>query len=76
MDKRVAKIIKEEVKKEASAPSIDVKIGDTILTGKFKNKKVVVKEFGTDHNNQPTVNGRVMLTFRIQKLMPAKTKKE
>jgi co-chaperonin GroES (HSP10) len=26
------------------AISLDVKIGDTILTGKFKNKKTVVKK--------------------------------
>ena len=52
---------------------IDLNIGDIILAGKFKNKKMVVKEFGTDKNGQPTVNGRVMFTFRIQKYMPTKT---
>jgi len=55
---------------------VNLKVGDIILTGKFKNKKVEVKEFGTDDNGQPTVNGRPMLNFRIQKLMPKKTKKE
>ena len=50
--------------------NIDLKIGDTILTGRFKNKKVVVKEFGVDDKGQPTVNGRPILKFRIQKLMP------
>lgn len=69
-------IIKEEVKKETSAPGIDLKVGDTILTGKFKNKKVVVKEFGVDDNGQPTVNGRTMLNFRIEKLMPPKKTKK
>ena len=49
---------------------IDIQIGDTILTGRFKNKKVVVKEFGVDDKGQPTVNGRPMLKFRIKKLMP------
>ena len=49
---------------------IDLQIGDTILTGRFKNKKVVVKEFGVDEKGQPTVNGRPMLKFRIQKLIP------
>ena len=46
--------------------------GDTILTGKFKNKKEIVKNFGTDINGQPTVNGKKMLTFRIAKLMKKK----
>ena len=50
--------------------NIDLQIGDTILTGRFKNKKVVVKEFGVDEKGQPTVNGRPMLKFRIQKLIP------
>ena len=52
--------------------NIDINIGDTILTGRFKNKKVVVKEFGVDDKGQPTVNGRPMLKFRIQKLIPTK----
>jgi len=51
---------------------IDLEVGDTILRGKFKNKPVVVKEFGVDDKGQPTVNGKKMLSFRIKKLMPAK----
>lgn len=45
-----------------------LKKGDEILTGKFKNKKEKVKNFGTDKNGQPTINGRKMLTFRIVKM--------
>jgi hypothetical protein len=52
---------------------IPLEIGDVILAGKFKNKRMVVKDIGTDANGQPTINGRVMLTFRIAKLMPAKS---
>ncbi len=52
---------------------IDLKVGDTILRGKFKNKPVVVKDIGTDEHGQPTVNGKKMLSFRIKKLMPQKT---
>ncbi len=48
---------------------INLDIGDTILTGRFKNKPVVVKQFGKDDKGQPTVNGRPMLKFRIKKLM-------
>jgi len=54
----------------------DIKIGDTILTGRFKNSPAVVKGFGTDKNNQPTVEttkGTVSLyKFRIKKLMKKK----
>jgi hypothetical protein len=49
--------------------NIDLEIGDTILTGRFKNKPVVVKAFGTDEKGQPTINGRPALKFRIKKLM-------
>lgn len=51
----------------------DIKIGDTLLTGRFKNSKAIVKGFGTDKNNQPTVKttkGEISLyKFRIDKLM-------
>lgn len=54
---------------------IDLDIGDTILTGKWKNKRVEVESFGTDDKGQPTVNGKAMLNFRIEKLMPSKEEK-
>ena len=43
---------------------IPVEIGDTILTGKFKNKKTVVKSIGSDEHEMPTINGRKVATFR------------
>ncbi len=52
--------------------NINLDIGDIILTGRFKNKPVEVKEFGTDEKGQPTINGRPALKFRIKKLMPKK----
>ena len=57
------KILDEKIK-------IDVNVGDTILTGRFKNKKIVVKEFGVDDKGQPTVNGSPILKGRVAKLMP------
>jgi len=50
--------------------NLDVSIGDVILTGRFKNKRVVVKEIGVDDMGQPTINGMKVLSFRIEKLMP------
>ena len=47
--------------------NIPVKIGDTILVGKFKNKKMVIKDIGTDKHGMPTINGRKATTFRIHK---------
>ena len=47
--------------------TIDVKVGDTILTGRFKNKKTVVKKIGVDNHGMPTINGRKVATFRMGK---------
>ncbi len=44
--------------------TIDIEVGDTILTGRFKNKKVEVKEIGKDDYGMPTINGRTIVTFR------------
>ena len=51
---------------------IPIEIGDVIRVGRFKNKKITVKEIGVDENNHPTVNGRGILKVRIEKLMPPK----
>ena len=45
--------------------TLDVNIGDTVLMGKFKNKKVVVKSIGKDEHGMPTINGKKATTFRI-----------
>jgi hypothetical protein len=52
--------------------NIDVDKGDTVLMGKFKNKKVVAKDFGTDDHGMPTINGKVATTFRIPRGEKAK----
>ncbi|MDA0777804.1 MAG: hypothetical protein O3C19_01915 [Bacteroidetes bacterium] len=49
------------------AITIDVKVGDVIKTGKFKNKKTIVKKIGTDEHGMPTINGMKATTFRIAK---------
>jgi hypothetical protein len=47
--------------------SIDVDKGDTVLMGKFKNKKTTVKDIGKDDYGMPTINGKKATTFRIPK---------
>ena len=54
----------------AEAMELDLEVGDVILTGRFKNKRTVVKKLGKDDLGQPTVNGMKVLSFRIEKLMP------
>ena len=54
----------------SEALSLDLEVGDVILTGRYKNKRTVVKKIGTDDMGQPTINGMKALSFRIEKLMP------
>lgn len=58
--KGLKEYINEEIK-------LNVKVGDTLLMGKFKNKKVVVKSIGEDEWGMPTINGKKAVTFRIPK---------
>ena len=55
---------------------LDINKGDIILRGKYRNKKEVVKTFGHDDKGQPTINGKRILNFNIEKLMPQKEIKE
>ncbi len=47
--------------------TLDVKIGDEILTGKWKNHREEVKDIGKDKYGMPTINSRKATTFRINK---------
>jgi hypothetical protein len=46
---------------------IPIEVGDTILGGRFKNKKVLVKKIGKNAKGDITVNGKPLLKFRISK---------
>lgn len=65
----------------------DLKVGDIIKVGKFKNKPVEITGFGEDDNGQPTVltkalsgrgkgKERKAFPFRVFKLMPGYTKEK
>lgn len=58
--KGLKECINEEIK-------MNVNVGDILLMGKFKNKKVVVKSIGKDEWGMPTINGKKAVTFRIPK---------
>ena len=49
------------------AITLPVEIEDTILTGRFKNKKTVVKTIGKDEHGISTINGRKVVNFRLIK---------
>lgn len=46
---------------------LPIKVGDVILGGKFKNKKITVKEIGKNEKGDITINGKPLLRFRIIK---------
>jgi co-chaperonin GroES (HSP10) len=49
----------------AESITLDIKVGDVILGGKFKNKKITVKEIGKNDKGDITINGKPLLRFRI-----------
>ena len=54
----------------SEAITIDIDVGDIVLGGKYKNKRMTVKEIGKDELGQPTVNGKPILKFRTEKHLP------
>lgn len=46
---------------------VPIKVGDTVLGGRFKNKKVVVKKIGKNAKGDITINDKPLLKFRIIK---------
>ena len=60
--KRIHQKLNRSLREDINIP---VKIGDTILTGRFKNKKVKVKSISKDEHGMPTINGKKVVTFRI-----------
>ena len=70
----VLRMVKTRIDESKKGIKVDLEKGDDILTGKFKNHKDKVKKIGKDDKNQPTVNDKPMLKFRIPKLTPKKAK--
>jgi tRNA nucleotidyltransferase/poly(A) polymerase len=57
---------------------LPIEVGDTVLMGRFKNKKVTVKSIDYNEKGDLLINGRPALKFRLtkqngKKLLPQKT---
>lgn len=50
--------------------SLDINVGDTILMGRFKNKKVTVKSIEVDEKGDLVINGRKAAKFRLIPVQP------
>jgi hypothetical protein len=44
---------------------VPISVGDTVLGGKFKNKKIKVKSIGENDKGDITINGKPMMKVRI-----------
>jgi len=54
----VAQSINEDI-------NIPINVGDTVLGGKFKNKRIVVKSIETNEKGDITINGKPFMKFRL-----------
>tara|TARA_B100000686_G_C16785198_1_gene974726 strand:+ start:2977 stop:3186 length:210 start_codon:yes stop_codon:yes gene_type:complete len=45
--------------------NLPIEIGDVVLGGKFKNKRIVVKDIGENEKGDITINGKSILRVRI-----------
>lgn len=52
----------EEIRESITVP---IEVGDTLLGGKFKNKKVVVKDISTNERGEPMINGKNLMKYRL-----------
>jgi hypothetical protein len=45
--------------------NVPINVGDTVLGGKFKNKRIVVKSIGKNEKGDITINNKPLMKFRI-----------
>lgn len=55
------------IKKFNEDINVPIEVGDTILGGKFKNRKLVVKKIGKNKKGDITINDKPLLKFRLLK---------
>ena len=57
----------KHIKRFSEDIKIPIEVGDTILGGRFKNKKTVVKKIGKNQKGDITINDKPLLKYRIVK---------
>lgn len=62
---RVRKMRSKNVQKANEDITIPINVGDTVLGGKFKNKRIVVKSIEKNEKGDITINGKPLLKFRL-----------
>src|SRR6056300_1012527 len=62
---RVKKMRANNTKKANEDITIPINVGDTVLGGKFKNKRIVVKSIGKNEKGDITINNKPLMKFRL-----------
>lgn len=65
-EEKIRELIRESFEDLMEDITVPINVGDEILGGKFKNKKVIVKDIGKNEKGDITINGKPLLRFRIQ----------
>jgi len=55
---RLERYLKEKIE-------IPIEVGDVVLGGRFKNKRITVKEIGRNEKGDITINGKPLLKYRL-----------
>ena len=56
------KSFREFIDEEIKLPR---EVGDIVLGGKFKNKRIVVKDIGKNEKGDITINGKPLMKYRL-----------
>jgi hypothetical protein len=58
----VYKVVANSINEDITIP---INVGDTVLGGKFKNKRIVVKSIEKNEKGDITINGKPLLKYRL-----------
>lgn len=63
----VKRLFREGLKDVFEDINVPIEVGDEVLGGKFKNKKITVKDIGKNEKGEITINDKPLLKYRITK---------
>ena len=52
--------------------NIPIEVGNILYGGRFKNKKTTVKSISKDENDEPLVNNKPLLKYKLKKFFTKK----
>lgn len=63
---KICEIVYQDIELKETI-KVPIEVGDTVLGGRFKNKKMVVKKIGKNKKGDITINDKPLLKFRLVK---------